>query len=157
MYGIYDMSGGAIDYVMGVMLYSDNQTPCSGTNAENNSGFNGPYCFVSGTKTDGLNLPEKKYYDSYAYSTVPRNFYRRILGDATGEMGPFEQRPFPNIYVPKREVNSWDNADSWMTYLFYPWVTRGGYFNEGNLTSILAFACFDGSASNYSYRIVLSV
>ena len=43
-YGIFDMSGGAYEYVMGVMqIDEDDARPASGTDSTNNSGFNGPY------------------------------------------------------------------------------------------------------------------
>ena len=61
--GVYDMNGGAAEWVMGVLLDSDGK-PRSGYNISNNSGFNGK--LQDGTeKTDGLALPERKYYDSF--------------------------------------------------------------------------------------------
>ena len=64
IYGIYDMSGGAWEYVMG------NMTDSSG-------GFNPGY--------SGLAQPDSKYYDSYAYGTSWNDFSRGHLGDATKE------------------------------------------------------------------------
>ena len=63
IYGIYDMSGGAYEYVMGNMLNSS-------------GGFT--------SNSSGLSQPAAKYYDSYAYSTE-YDISRRILGDATAE------------------------------------------------------------------------
>ena len=53
--GVYDMNGGAAEYVMGVLLDSDGK-PRSGYNISANSGYNGK--LEDGTeKTDGLALP----------------------------------------------------------------------------------------------------
>ena len=65
IYGIYDMSGGAWEYVMG------NMTDSSG-------GFNPGY--------SGLAQPDSKYYDSYAYGTSWNDFSSGHLGDATKEV-----------------------------------------------------------------------
>lgn len=65
IYGIYDMSGGAWDYVMGNMVDVNNN-------------------FFSGSAS--LNKPDSKYYNSYAYSTVYEDYERGLLGDATKEV-----------------------------------------------------------------------
>lgn len=65
--GVYDMSGGAWEYVMGVMKNS------LGTINYSSSGFN------------ANNMVESKYYDLYEYSDSVNDYTRRILGDATGE------------------------------------------------------------------------
>ena len=64
IYGIYDMSGGAWEYVMGNMSTS--------------SGAYYP-------SSSGLSQPESKYYDSYAYGTSSANYSNGHLGDATKE------------------------------------------------------------------------
>ena len=69
----------------------------SGRSSINNSGFNGvfscPLCDkdTSGITeiTNGYDYPDSKYYDVYKYGTDYTNYTRRILGDATGELGPF--------------------------------------------------------------------
>ena len=66
--GIYDMSGGAIEYMMSVM-----KTQSGGIIYNNYSGFN------------DNNMVPSKYYILYDYGTGTSDFGRRILGDATGE------------------------------------------------------------------------
>ena len=66
VYGIYDMSGGAYEYVMGNMVNS------SGNFYASNSGFS--------------SAPEIKYYDKYPYSTSTTAGTRGHLGDATSEV-----------------------------------------------------------------------
>ena len=65
VYGIYDMSGGAWEYVMG------NMTDSSGAFYPRNS---------------GLSQPDSKYYDSYTYGTYGDVYSRGHLGDATKEV-----------------------------------------------------------------------
>ena len=93
--GIYDMSGGALEYMMAFLKDSAGNF-IIGSNSSNHSGFNGvlgcPTCDedTSGIAeiTTGADLPNSKYYDVYSSSTVTTAYNRRKLGDATGEMGP---------------------------------------------------------------------
>ncbi len=66
IYGVYDMSGGAAEYVMGNMVSS------SGSFASAWSGFS--------------ETPDSKYYDSYIYDTSYTTQNRGKLGDATKEI-----------------------------------------------------------------------
>ena len=66
--GVYDMSGGAYEYVMGNMVNS------SGAFYSSNAGFS--------------SAPDAKYYDKYSYGTTKTEYTRGKLGDATKEMAP---------------------------------------------------------------------
>ncbi len=66
--GIYDMNGGAREYVMGTMQ-KDNLF----------------YSNLSGFTT----APEAKYYNSYKYGSGYNEYHRYIKGDATKEMSGF--------------------------------------------------------------------
>ena len=65
VYGIYDMSGGAYEYVMGNMVNS------SGAFYSQSSGFS--------------SAPNAKYYDKYTYNSSNTTYGRGKLGDATKE------------------------------------------------------------------------
>ena len=65
IYGIYDMSGGAWEYVMGNMV-------------DENGAFYPRY--------SELTQPDSKYYDSYTYGTSYNDYSRGHLGDATKEV-----------------------------------------------------------------------
>ena len=67
VYGIYDMSGGAYEYIMG------NMVDTNGNFYNSNAGFN-------------ENYPNSKYYDSYTYNTSYITHERGKLGDATKEI-----------------------------------------------------------------------
>ena len=136
--GIYDMSGGAYEYVMGVMEDSLNSnTPTSGYSTQYNSGFNGKN-LNDGTTTIGVSFPESKYYDIYKYGTVWNDYTRYHLGDAT------------------IETNGWngDNAD--FVTSSYPWFIRGGHYGNRTNAGVFAFSINNGPASSYnSARAVL--
>ena len=95
--GIYDMSGGNSEYVMGVITI--NNKLVSGRHNKWNSGFNGIYSAPesdeSGAtqleKTNGIDYPDSKYYNLYPYkygfNTNERYDYTSgLLGDATKEI-----------------------------------------------------------------------
>ena len=105
------MSGGTWEYVMGVMV-DEEGNPMSGRNSLYNSGFNGTFgCPTCDSNTSGLteltggyDFPDSKYYDTYAYATTDEQYQRRILGDATGEMGPFASTTY---LTQTRKIGSW--------------------------------------------------
>ena len=66
--GIFDMSGGSAEYVMGYTTGATTKYSASG--------------FIEET------FPENKYIDIYS-SSINNQYSKRKLGDATGEMGPF--------------------------------------------------------------------
>ena len=149
--GIYDMSGGASEYVMGVMS-DQNGNPLSGENDQNNSGFKGLYSRPEGDileNTEGVEWPEEKYYDLYSYTTiVGRNFANRILGDATGEMGPFQT---------DRE-SSWYGDISVFVSTYAPWFIRGGRVAYGVQCGMFASHSTSGYPTLvHSYRVVLAI
>ena len=160
--GIYDMSGGATEYVMGVQV-DDNGLPIVGRSNVYNSGFNGtlgcPACDKNAPGfdgsiteiTNGINLPSSKYYDSYKANSN-ENRANRILGDATGEMGPFW------INLKNRPVSSWYLDNAWFIDSGNAWFYRGSVYTNGNDSGIFAYG--DGTArvnSNMSFRITLIV
>ena len=151
--GVYDMSGGASEYLMGIMMHKSGET-CSGRDGTANSGFNGIFCFENGRLTNGVtNFPtEKKYYDEYIYKISSYDYDVRILGDATGEMGPFL---FVSQYI---YIGSWYQDDARIVYSYSPWITRGGVFKNGTGAGIFSMGCESGISNiDKSFRIVLSI
>ncbi len=127
------MSGGAYEYVMGnnnrmvgsseiTMIYSDFFA---------NSSWN-------------------KYYDLYTNSSTSDVAYtNRILGDATGEMGPFSQT----------HLSSWYSDFGFFVINSYPWFRRGG--NALNTSNAGAFnynkdTGANGNSSSFSFRVALA-
>ena len=108
IYGIYDMSGGSWEYVMGV--YADTSgNPRSGYSSSNNSGFNGIVENQNGTVatySSGLTFPDSKYYNLYTGSS----YYGHALSETKG----FSKHGLPYG----------------ITYA--PWYIRGGVYDDIN-------------------------
>jgi hypothetical protein len=127
--GIYDMSGGAWEYMA---AYIDKNTGNSG--------------FISATFSQYA-----KYLDVYNASSEISTYQYRILGDATGEMGPF-------YYVSSNYYNNWFQDYSHFVDSSYPWFKRGGDYSSGSGAGQFAFGRYTGVASSYGgARLVLSI
>ncbi|MDD3392783.1 MAG: hypothetical protein PHE54_04515, partial [Bacilli bacterium] len=164
--GIYDMSGGAWEYVMGVMEDStDTNTPLSGRNSSSNSGFNGvlscPTCdnddgSVTSIK-NGINFPEAKYYDLYEYGTSSSQYSIGKLGDATKELANFGKST-TETDGSNRYVSSWYHNFAFSVSTSFPWVFRGGNSNGGMDAGVFALITHSGySYSSVSFRQVLTI
>jgi len=163
--GIYDMAGGASESIMAVMLDQNNK-PISGTNNLRNSGFNGilgcPSCANGDSSVteikNGYEWPDKRYYDVYPYTKEMHQFKGRILGDATGEMGPFGTTTHTGSAGSyTRYIGSWYNDSPRFVYLTVSWFSRGSTFNDGFSTGIFAFDNdYGGGSASLTFRVVLS-
>ena len=132
--GIYDMSGGAWEYTSSYI-----------------SGNVGSSGFTTAT----LANYDAKYFDLYNASSSVSSYQYRILGDATGEMGPFYN------YKENDDVsyyhNSWYNDYSIFIDSSNPWLVRSCHYSHGILTSQFSFSMNPGGAGSYlSFRIVLT-
>ncbi len=139
--GIYDMSGGAWEYVMGY-------TTGSSIGVGGISGITSIYSnfFNDSTYT--------KYWDKYT-STTNTQYNNRILGDAIGEMGPFGREKDPDGTT--RQKSSWYGDYASFVSSPYPWLDRGGDWKYGTESGIFAFGSASGAISTYlSFRIILT-
>ena len=107
IYGIYDLSGGSNEYVMGVMVSSD-----------------GKFNVASAGNWSTTLTPSTKYYNSYSYdvssnSTKYSTFTRGNLGDATIE-----------VLTSSSNRKSWYDDLASFVASDRPWITRGSYYND---------------------------
>ena len=107
IYGIYDISGGSNEYVMGVMVSSD-----------------GKFNVASAGNWNASLMPLNKYYNSYSYdvssnSTKYSTFTRGNLGDATIE-----------VLASSSDRKSWYDDLASFVASDRPWITRGSYYND---------------------------
>ena len=133
IYGVYDMSGGAYEYVMGNI---SNQVYTGYTYYPSGSRYGYTYSYSG----------YEKYMDTYAYGTTTNNqksYNRARLGDATGEM-----------------VVS--GSTGWHSdYAFFPcstdsWFIRGGSYEDDASAGVFYFFGYGGSANDsYAARAVL--
>ncbi len=128
IYGIYDLSGGAWEYVMGNMVDSNEQFYIS------SSGFSA--------------APNERYYDKYTYDTSDTTHERGKLGDATKE----------TLSTTGTTSGGWYDDYSIFLKVDSPWIRRGGNYNVALGAGIFSLRRGDGSNnSNSSTRAVLTL
>ena len=133
--GVYDMSGGSWEYMSSYI-----------------SGNLGS----SGFSITTLANHDNKYFDVYNASSAISTYQYRILGDATGEMGPFKQ--YLDGDNNSRYHSSWYGDHSYFVDSSYPWFSRGGHYTYGVLSGAFYFGRYTGGAYSYGgFRLVLSV
>ena len=145
VYGVYDMSGGAFQYMMGNMVWTNGQQ-MSGSSTTNNTNSAFTEILYGGTSFTGTYaFPSKRYYDKYSYGTSEKEYTRGKLGDATKEM------------APTGTTGNWYSDYAYFVYSHSPWVLRGGTYNKGSNAGAFGFNYGNGVASTeYSARAVLS-
>ena len=129
IYGIYDMSGGASEYVMGVFA-DTNGKPRSGYNSSDNSGFTG--MLENGTTYTGITFPDSKYYNLYTGLSY--------TGHAL------------------TETKNWYSDSASFVDTVYPWFIRGGYSLNSKYAGVFNFNCYSGASNSYYYssRLVIT-
>ena len=128
IYGIYDMSGGSDEYVMGV-LADTNGNPRSGYASTSNSGFTG--MLEDGTTYTGIAFPDSKYYNLYTGTSY--------VGHAL------------------IETKYWHADNANFAAAWGPWFIRGGNYNMSWGAGVFSFSSGNGDFSSYnSSRLVIS-
>ena len=128
IYGVYDMSGGAYEYVMGNIKNSSN------TFYSSNAGF--------------ATAPDAKYYDSYKYDSSSNTTHARgKLGDATKE----------TLATFGNTSGGWYSDYAGFPYSSHSWFVRGCNYYYGTFAGVFYFSGVSGGGdSNDSARAVLS-
>ena len=121
IYGIYDMSGGAYEYVMGVSA-DTNGKPRSGYSSSSNSGFTG--MLNDGTTYTRIAFPDSKYYNLY---TDDSSYTGHAL----------------------TETARWYNDDEYFVESSFPWFLRGGIYHDGIDAGVFTFSNSSGSSDSY--------
>lgn len=133
VYGVYDMNGGAYDFVMGNM-------------ANSSGAFN---VGSAGTWT-GTNVPLDKYYDKYSYNSSRSSHTRGKLGDSTKEVAATFGSTSGGwagsyLYIPYSSSSRY-------------WFSRGGYASNSSYFGIFNSYYSNGtSTAGYSTRPVLTI
>ena len=131
IYGVYDMSGGASEYVMGNMVKASRE-------------FYSSYAGFS-------SAPDAKYYDKYTYSTSTTTHGRGKLGDATKE----------TLSSFGSTSGGWYSDFAYFPYSGNSWFTRGRYYSYhsfGSADGVFNFDRDNGRAlSSISARAVVCI
>ena len=141
--GVYDMSGGVWEYVMGVFANSDGIL-WSGSSTTSNSGFTG-LLGSNGSSYTGVDFPNSKYYDVYkAANGTSINALTACDGGICYGHG-------------LSEVNTWYGDYAFFVETYNPWFIRGGSSNNGAYAGVFGFSSNDGDAYiNGGFRSVVS-
>ncbi|MGM9878860.1 MAG: hypothetical protein ACI31R_02410 [Bacilli bacterium] len=145
IYGIYDMNGGAYEYVMGNLVSSDGQAMMTGNSTSNNSGYTG-IIYDSGNYTSytGVAYPANKDLDKYSFGTNNTQRIRTKLGDAIKEVGSSSNR-------------NWYSDFGYSASVLNPWFVRGGRYDTGTYAGAFHSSDAYGSSNGvYSARLVVS-
>ena len=141
--GIFDMSGGANEYVMSVFANSDGEL-WSGASTTRNSGFTG-LVGTSGDLYTGINFPDNKYYDIYKSSSGTSI---SILTACNG-----------NICYGHSlsETYNWYKDNISFICAEYPWLPRSGYADRDAGAGIFSTNFIDGGTYSYvGFRSVIA-
>ncbi len=125
IYGVYDMSGGADEYVMGV--YTDGTQNWSGNDSTYNSGFSGCLGSSCSSTYDGLAYPESKYYNSY---TTEANYTSDMQHALT-------------------ETQRWFGGYAGFVDGNDPWFRRGGGYYNGSYAGVFYYGYYDGYSNSF--------
>ncbi len=134
MYGIYDMSGGTYEFVMGVIVEDGGRNPYY---VSDHDGFNKE------------NMPNEKYYDLYEFSESYTTRERGHLGDATKETLLNTSYEWNNDYATFPSAPSNEKG---------VWFTRGAYQPTSHyMAGVFSMHRHYGNANKRtSFRSVLS-
>ena len=132
--GVYDMSGGAWEYMASYMkdTYKD-----------------------SGFDAASISKYDSKYFDVYPSDSNVASYNKRILGDATGEMGPFYY--YKDKDGNSRIHNSWFGDNTYFVDASGPCFIRGGHYTFGVLAGQSYFNRYSGGVFGWgSFRLALT-
>jgi len=99
-----------------------------------------------------------KYFDVYSSTSTQTSYKNRILGDATGELGPFGTLVSTGSDGNKKaNINSFFSGSSNFVNSAYSWVYRGGSMYHGVIAGPTYFGRDTGALIvNISFRMVLA-
>ena len=140
--GVYDMSGGAYERTMAVY---NNLLGMSEFTAEEYNRL--PSDHITKYTTSNANLLEDKGmdYDATVYGDG-------VYETSSGAYRLSSQRGWVGI-----EQGEWGKEESYLPYVYGPWIIRGGYFNSTTGAGIGGFNNPDGSTFSYaSFRPIVS-
>ena len=134
IYGVYDMSGGSWEYVMGV--YGP-EYPTIGSSGFGSTVFTG-------------NTIESKYYDKYANSTNSKT----NDGSLSCNNGICYGHGISEING-STTYTGWYGDYTYMVYSSYPWFVRGGFYYSNTTAGVFYRHLINGSSGSYaSARVV---
>ncbi len=147
IYGIYDMSGGAWEYVMGVLAYYEiPYQPMSGQSPTLNSGFTGKvYQNNTYEEFENITFPDKKYYDFYIVGTT------RDTMPTSSTLANSVKACSEGICYGQAlsETSGWYGDWYGFVYRESPWSARGGGCSDSTAAGVFYSNNAHGPAGSY--------
>ena len=142
VYGVYDMSGGAYEYVA---VFNNTDTK----NYESSEGST--FASTSGSSDKYAT----KYYNTATTGCGNARIYTYgKIGDATKEVNKGGAYALSNTST----YYNWFGDYPYLCYAGYPFVVRGGYYSGGASAGVFYSSYYRGdSYSNSSFRVALSL
>ncbi len=132
VYGVYDMAGGAWDYVAGIL---------------------------SSYKSNGDNTEKNNFYDFSNSSTYPNRYFNWYAGtedsrnkntNYNANSGKYGDAVYETSSSGDSNIGSWDSSFSYFPHSGYPVYVRGGGAYNGSYVGVFAFSFVTGQAFTYS-------
>ena len=168
IYGIFDMSGGAWEYVMA--SFADKNGKGTGGECEvTNSGFNGIYTNLSypGNNSDstelttGIDYPNSKEYNLFynPNDTTNNRTNTTVYNSCNG--GICYGHALSEVVKGSETINGTESRNGWygnVSQFRYSdsWITRGSHFSKMQGAGIFAFESHSGQGdTTTSFRVVV--
>ena len=132
VYGVYDMSGGSEEYVMGNM----SSTADTYTFYSSNAGFSSSWYSNYGNQKYINTYAKDKGSLDYDHTAFQIAYNRARLGDATGE-----------VVSSSGGLGGWYSDSARFPYFAYYWFLRCGYYEDGSNAGVLGFYSSNGDAN----------
>ncbi len=154
--GIYDMSGGAYEYVMGVLEYDEQGVEDNeGKIATGSSGFKG--LSSSGSSTGSYDLPNEKYYNKYKSAKPTSYSFPDVNLDSACNGGKCYGHALGETYGASSGYNGWYGDYAYFVSRGGPWFRRGGYYGDATGAGVFSADHGNGnSVSSYSCRLAFA-
>ncbi len=142
IYGVYDMSGGAYEYVMGVLEY-DSQTESTYPERFDtaSSGFKG--LNSSGSETGTVDLPDAKYYNTYKSANPTSYTWADVSSEKACNGGVCYGHALS-------ETAEWYSDHASFVHRTNPWFYRGGYYSNSSTAGVFHATSYNGSSYSIS-------
>ncbi len=162
IYGIYDMSGGTDEYVMGILEYdAQGIEDHNGQILSATSGFKG--LSRDGSATGTYEFPEMKYYNKYksanpADTAIPSSdSWILAKTESACDEKVCYGHALSETYGASSGTKGWYNDNEDFVKSLLPWFSRGGSCSGTTNAGIFYTDCYYGSStSDYTCRLTLT-
>ena len=153
VYGIYDMSGGAFEYVMGNLTGYDDQSESSSTSFTGNP-IKPPYVDLYKESLGFDSTGSDDTNPAWSYSSRDAQYYNNDVctWDTCGGHALHETKQYQSVLGERR---SWGGDFSYFVYSGFRWFQRGGNADDGSDAGLF-YSGYNGYSPFYhGFRSVL--